>query len=37
MLDFYLRLGPEMVVLRMGAAGAYLAIPIGGCRFRPIR
>jgi 2-dehydro-3-deoxygluconokinase len=25
MLDFYLRLGPKVVVLRMGAAGAYLA------------
>jgi 2-dehydro-3-deoxygluconokinase len=25
MLDFYLRLGPKVVVLRMGVAGAYLA------------
>ncbi|HEY1412131.1 MAG TPA: sugar kinase [Rhodopila sp.] len=25
MLDFYLRLGPKVVVLRMGEAGAYLA------------
>ncbi|MGE0226605.1 MAG: sugar kinase [Acetobacteraceae bacterium] len=27
MLDFYLRLGPSVVVLRMGAAGAWLATP----------
>jgi 2-dehydro-3-deoxygluconokinase len=27
MLDFYLRLGPKVVVLRMGSAGAYLATP----------
>jgi 2-dehydro-3-deoxygluconokinase len=27
MLDFSLRLGPKVVVLRMGAAGAYLATP----------
>jgi 2-dehydro-3-deoxygluconokinase len=27
MLDFYLGLGPKVVVLRMGAAGAYLATP----------
>ncbi|MEJ0016603.1 MAG: PfkB family carbohydrate kinase [Acetobacteraceae bacterium] len=25
MLDFYLRLGPRVVVLKMGEAGAYLA------------
>jgi 2-dehydro-3-deoxygluconokinase len=25
MLDFYLRLGPKVVVLKMGEAGAYLA------------
>lgn len=27
MLDFYLRLGPKVVVLKMGEAGAYLATP----------
>jgi 2-dehydro-3-deoxygluconokinase len=27
MLDFYLRLGPKVVVLKMGKAGAYLATP----------
>ena len=27
MLDFYLRLGAPVVVLKMGAAGAYLATP----------
>ncbi|HME25663.1 MAG TPA: sugar kinase [Acetobacteraceae bacterium] len=27
MLDFYLRLGPMVVVLKMGEAGAYLATP----------
>ena len=27
MLDFYLRLGPQVVVLKMGEAGAYLATP----------
>ena len=27
MLDFYLRLGPEVVVLKMGELGAYLATP----------
>ncbi|HXA24843.1 MAG TPA: sugar kinase [Acetobacteraceae bacterium] len=27
MLDFYLRLGPEVVVLKMGESGAYLATP----------
>jgi 2-dehydro-3-deoxygluconokinase len=27
MLDFYLRLSPKVVVLRMGAGGAYLANP----------
>jgi 2-dehydro-3-deoxygluconokinase len=26
-LDFYLRLGPRVVVLKMGEAGAYLATP----------
>jgi sugar/nucleoside kinase (ribokinase family) len=29
MLDFYLRLGPKVVVLRLGAAGAYLATADG--------
>ncbi len=29
MLDFYLRLGPKVVVLRMGEAGAYLATADG--------
>jgi 2-dehydro-3-deoxygluconokinase len=29
MLDFYLRLGPKVVVLRMGKAGAYLATADG--------
>jgi 2-dehydro-3-deoxygluconokinase len=29
MLDFYLRLGPEVVVLRMGEEGAYLATSNG--------
>ena len=29
MLDFYLRLGPEVVVLRMGEEGAYLATADG--------
>jgi 2-dehydro-3-deoxygluconokinase len=29
MLDFYLRLGPKVVVLRMGEAGAYLATAAG--------
>ena len=29
MLDFYLRLGPKVVVLRMGKAGAYLATDEG--------
>jgi len=27
MLDFYLRLGPKVVVLKMGESGAYLATP----------
>jgi 2-dehydro-3-deoxygluconokinase len=27
MLDFYLRLGPKVVVLKMGDAGAYLGTP----------
>jgi 2-dehydro-3-deoxygluconokinase len=27
MLDFYLRLGPKVVVLKMGEAGAWLATP----------
>jgi 2-dehydro-3-deoxygluconokinase len=27
MLDFYLRLGPQVVVLKMGESGAYLATP----------
>jgi 2-dehydro-3-deoxygluconokinase len=27
MLDFYLRLGPPVVVLKMGESGAYLATP----------
>jgi 2-dehydro-3-deoxygluconokinase len=27
MLDFYLRLGPKVVVLKMGETGAYLATP----------
>ena len=27
MLDFYLRLGPKVVVLKMGEQGAYLATP----------
>jgi 2-dehydro-3-deoxygluconokinase len=27
MLDFYLRLGPQVVVLKMGETGAYLATP----------
>jgi 2-dehydro-3-deoxygluconokinase len=32
MLDFYLRLGPRVVVLKMGESGAYLATP--ECRAR---
>ena len=32
MLDFYLRLGPRVVVLKMGESGAYLATP--ECRVR---
>jgi 2-dehydro-3-deoxygluconokinase len=31
-LDFYLRLGPKAVVLKMGEAGAYLATPDGRWR-----
>lgn len=31
-LDFYLRLGPPVVVLRMGEAGAYVATPQGRVR-----
>lgn len=33
MLDFYLRLGPKVVVLRLGASGAYLAT-VDGVRLR---
>ena len=35
MLDFCLRLGPEVVVLKMGAAGAYLATPGARVRIPP--
>jgi 2-dehydro-3-deoxygluconokinase len=35
MLDFYLRLGAKVVVLRMGAAGAYLATPQQRTRIPP--
>src|SRR5450759_3715236 len=34
-LDFYLRLGPRVVVLKMGDAGAYLATPDRRVRLAP--
>ena len=34
-LDFYARLGPKVVVLRMGERGAYLATPDGRTRIPP--
>ena len=34
-LDFYTRLGPKVVVLRMGERGAYLATPDGRTRIPP--
>jgi 2-dehydro-3-deoxygluconokinase len=37
MLDFYLRLGPKVVVLRMGQAGAYLATQDRRVRIPPHR
>jgi 2-dehydro-3-deoxygluconokinase len=33
--DFYLRLGPRLVVLKLGAAGALLATPEGRTAIRP--
>jgi 2-dehydro-3-deoxygluconokinase len=35
MLDFYLRLGPKVVVLKMGGSGAYLATPERRARIPP--
>ena len=35
MLDFYLRLGPTVVVLKMGETGAYLATPEHRVRIPP--
>jgi 2-dehydro-3-deoxygluconokinase len=34
-LDHYLRLGPKLVVLKMGEAGSYLATPAGRLRVPP--
>ena len=34
MLDFYLRLGPRVVVLKMGEAGAFWPRPSSGCTSR---
>ena len=39
MLDYYLKLGPRVVVLKMGQAGAYLATPEARVKIRafPVR
>jgi 2-dehydro-3-deoxygluconokinase len=36
MLDYFLRLGPGVVVLKMGEAGAYLATPEARVRIPPL-
>lgn len=35
-LDFYLRLGPRVVVLKMGEEGAYIATPDGRLQIEPL-
>jgi 2-dehydro-3-deoxygluconokinase len=35
-LDFYLRLGPKVVVLKMGEEGAFIGTPDGRMRIEPI-
>ena len=35
-LDFYLRLGPKVVVLKMGEEGAYIGTPDGRMRIEPL-